>query len=122
MRSQMNLSGKIEEEEKEIPAAGKKGSTSKPIKDKKLKKAAKTAKGGSALKVSDKKAGGGGTRAGKYEVRVKNVDSSQDEDNENPKKGKEKDWSSEEDEEAEEKKKIKNLKEIAKYEIKSQTP
>jgi len=111
MRSQMNLSGKIEEELKEETAPTKKKSsgTRNSKKGSGTKKgASKTLKGLSTTKKN----------AGKYEVRIQNVESS-NEDEEDPKKQK-KEGSSEEDEEAaEERKKRKNLKEIAKYDIKS---
>lgn len=68
MKSQIHISGNIEEEKEEGDPDPKKGI--KATKDKKtsaLKKQHKSSKGSSGLKQSaDKKAG----RAGKYEVRV----------------------------------------------------
>ena len=114
----MNLSGQIEEETKEEKVQEiKKGGARK---DKKMKTVAR--KGGSKTKGSsannkDKKGSGA---KGKYEVRIEDAEKGETgSDEEDPKKRKKGESSEEDDEAVEEKKRRKNLKEIAKFEIKS---
>jgi hypothetical protein len=89
-------------------------------KDKKLKTVAR--KGASKIKWSSaniKEKKGSGAK-GKYEVRIEDTEKGETgSDEEDPKKRKKGESSEEDDEAAEEKKKRKNLKEIARFDIKS---